>query len=72
MSDDEKILRLFSFRPRTLSGFQIGREAKLDPQDLYPALSRLERRGALVARWDEGEYPRRRLYSLPATKSQPL
>jgi DNA-binding PadR family transcriptional regulator len=35
---------------------------------IYPALARLEKSGHVKSRWQDGFYPRRRLYSLSADR----
>ena len=45
-----------------MSRAEIGQVTGIRTGALYPALLRLEERGAIVGHWDLGSYPRRRMY----------
>jgi DNA-binding PadR family transcriptional regulator len=65
----ETILALFRSRPRSeLSGHEISDVLRLSSGVLYPALMSLERHGDLTSRWEDGAWPRRRLYRLTQRK----
>lgn len=59
---DEKILELLS--SGELSVRQLSEIGQIWFFDLYPELRKLENQGTIESRWEEGEFPRRRLYKL--------
>lgn len=62
-ADEQKVLRaLGMLRPSNASGWPICRLAQMGPGRTYPALARLEARGAVTSDWTDGPDPRRRIY----------
>lgn len=51
-------------RTPDLSGWPLAQASGLGAGQIYVVLARLERDGRVVSRWQDGPYPRRRLYRL--------
>jgi DNA-binding PadR family transcriptional regulator len=64
MTPEQKILATLSDKMGGMSSAEIGKASGLWSASLYPALSRLEREGKVISEWEEGDYPRRRIYRL--------
>lgn len=47
-----------------LPGFTLHKRTGLDPGRMHVALARLEGTGRIISDWQDGPYPRRRLYRL--------
>jgi DNA-binding PadR family transcriptional regulator len=62
MSPEQKILNALADKPAGMSGAEIGKTIGLGSGTLYPALSRLEHEGKVISEWEQGDYPRRRIY----------
>lgn len=76
MSERESHFDLIITALRTgdeLSGADISHKAELGPGHLYPTLKAMEHLRLIESRWEDGSYPRRRLYRLvkDATNEKP-
>ncbi len=63
MTKEERILDILR-EGDPLSGAELQVRAKLWSGTLYPILYKLESSGRIKSEWEEGEYPRRRLYAI--------
>jgi DNA-binding PadR family transcriptional regulator len=59
---DHLLYKMGDGKPR--SGAQICDLTGINPGRLYPLLMELEIEGKLTSKWEEGTYPRRRLYQI--------
>ena len=59
------MLRILHESVDPLAGLEICSRSGVGVAWLYPILQELEDQGRIKAEWDDGPYPRRRLYSLP-------
>lgn len=66
MQTDDRILALLSRSGPELTAREIGEIINIFPaSELWVSLLRLEDAHRIVSRWVEGDYPRRRVYSVP-------
>lgn len=61
MNFNSKIIELLNDGEER-SGAQIAQQLCIGSAKLYPALAQLEQSKVIASRWEDGTYPRRRLY----------
>jgi DNA-binding PadR family transcriptional regulator len=60
-----RIIRVLADGP--LSGRALADFAELSAGQFYPAIMKMEAAGIVASEWEDGPYPRRRIYRLPTT-----
>lgn len=64
---DEAVVAGVLLRQGAMSAWPLTQATGLRTMRVYAALARLERDGTVVSDWEDGPYPRRRLYRLAGT-----
>jgi len=64
VTTEQKILGVLADKQAGMSSAEIGKTTGLSTATLYPALMALEHNGKVISEWEEGDYPRRRIYRL--------
>jgi DNA-binding PadR family transcriptional regulator len=65
MRQAEKEARILRALTEPMSGKALADFAELTSGQFYPAIFQMEAEGKVVSSWEDGPYPRRRIYRLP-------
>lgn len=65
LRDEQAVIKAIRMlRPSQASAYPISRLAHIGPGKVHAVLHGLERSGQVVSEWNDGPFPRRRLYRL--------